>query len=254
VVISLAFIVALVALFIAGSIRFLRWFSKLTLGHKLAVVGIAVPLMSGIVGATYVLVKDTVFNESNLEIVDATFTKETGEATTLDVKVRNTGKKVAYLKEARFEINRVWQLESGVYPYPVRITKDYDATLVPDGAPYTKIKKLSQGIGPNKVDRFTFTFSLSNDARWEAENIQYVFLMDLALVSDEDNKVATSDDLLFVRDTAWGYRNYFFPKSDHSYWFVTLKNQRALGEIRRIEGPKSKSLKKLIQAYSRRNP
>ena len=220
-------------------------------------------ILGGIIAGIFVVLAPIVseitqgwFDDSDLELVDASL-EEAEEATTLDIKVRNTGEKVAYLKEADFNVEKVWELRSPVVPDPAPVSRNYDVALSPNGAPYTRTERLSQSIEPNKVDRFTFTLSLNDRASLEAENIQYVFLITVDLVYAADDKVISSDNLLFVRRPAFDEpRKYFFPNANPNdpdeQWFANIHadNEQVLDEVRAIEGIKSESLKQLIHYTS----
>ena len=222
-------------------------------------------MIAGIVAVLIVLIELVVpaigrgFHDSNLELVDASF-EETAEATTLDIKVRNTSEKVAYLREANFNVERTWELWSTIFPGHVPVSRNYDVALTPDGTPYTRTVELSETVDPDEVDRFTFTFALNDRARAYSEKTNYVFLTTVALVNDEGDKVMASQRLLFVRELPWqqagsGVKTYFpygvpGPVDRHRDPFfraIRAHNARVLDEISRIEGAKSQSLNKLIR-------
>lgn len=200
-------------------------------------------------------------NDSDLELVDVSFGTESGKATTLDVKVRNTGEKIAYLKEADFRVERVWELRSAASPAVVQVSGNYDVILDPTGAPYVRTFKLSQGVKPNAVDRFTFSLALNERAR-SAADANYVFLTEMDLVYDEDDKVVGSGTLLFVRDVPWQDAELYFPRgapgpedanNDPFYKAVREHNAQVVDEIGATEGTKSESLEKLIRYISERS-
>lgn len=209
--------------------------------------------MVAIVGAIYTVLTSTWFNESELELVDINL-KEQARATILDIKVRNVGEKVAYLKEADFKVAKTWELQSNTFPAYLPSSRNYDMLLAPTGAPYKETEKLSQVIGSNKVDRFTFTIGLDPPRR-DPGNIQYVFLLSSDLIYDEDDKVVSGGEFLIVIHQALGPKHYFFPNvppnSLSGRWHS--HNQEVLGEIRTIEGMKSESLKKLIRQTSQKD-
>jgi hypothetical protein len=242
------------------------WFVNLPFRHRLTiivgifvpvmiaiVVGIFVPVMIAIVGGIYTELKSTWFNESELELVDVSL-KEQDRATILDIKLRNVGEKVAYLKEADFKVAKTWELQSNTFPVYLPSSRNYDMLLAPTGPPYKKTMKLSQIIGPNKVDRFTFTIGLDPPKR-DPGNVQYVFLLSLDLIYDEDDKVVSGGKILIVIHQARGPSNYFFPNvpPNSSIGRRHSHNQEVLGEIRTIEGMKSESLKKLIRHTSQKD-
>src|SRR5215216_2662671 len=149
--------------------RLSMWFRRQRITIQAAIIGavavLAAALITGFFGLLQPFatgISQRLFDTSDLELVDVSFSEESNEATTLDIKVRNTGEKVAYLKEADFRVERTWELRSLHFPIWVPVSQNYDVTLSPSDTPYTRTVKLSQAIEPNEVDRFTFTLALNN--------------------------------------------------------------------------------------------
>jgi hypothetical protein len=247
--------------------RLSTWFRYQRVEIRAAIIGLIGVIILGIVTLlgpiTSELFQRSV-NRCDLELVDATF-EESAEATTLDIKVRNTGEKVAYLSEANFNVERTWELWSTIFPARVPVSANYDVTLTPAGTPYTRTVKLSQSIDPNEVERFTFTLTLNDRARAYSEKTNYVFLTTVDLVYDEDDRVTSSEELLFVRELPWqqaesGVKTYFpygvpGPVDRHQDPFfraVRAHNAQVVDEISRIEGTKSQSLEVLIRYISQK--
>jgi hypothetical protein len=241
-----------------------RWVTRQPVGVRAAVIAGVFALLVLLVEVVVPMIVQTWSDESNLELVDASF-EETAEATTLNIKVRNTSGKVAYLKEANFNVEKTWELWSTIFPARVPVSRNHDVTLAPDGAPYTRTVKLSQRIDPNEVDRFTFSFALNDRARAYSEKTNYVFLISLDLIDDRDNEVASSEKLLFVRELPWqqaesGIKTYFpygntgpvVRHQEPSFRAVRAHNAQDVDEISRIEGTKSQSLDKLTRYISQK--
>jgi hypothetical protein len=196
--------------------RLSTWFRYQRVEIQAAIIGLIGVIILGIftlLGPITSELFQRSVNESDLELVDASF-EESAEATTLDIKVRNTGEKVAYVKVVNFNVERTWELWSTIFPARVPVSGNYDVTLTPAGTPYTRTVKLSQSIDPNEVDRFTFTLTLNDRARAYSEKTNYVFLTTVDLVYDEDDKIISSENLLFVRELPWqqaesGVKTYF---------------------------------------------
>jgi len=212
---------------------------------------------------TSVLLQRSV-NTSDLELVDATF-EESAEATTLDIKVRNTGEEVAYLKEANFNVERTWELWSTIFPGRVPVTGNYDVSLTPADTPYTRTVKLSERVDPEEVDRVTFTLTLNDRAKAYSEKTNYVFLTTVDLVYDEDDMVMSSENLLFIRELPWqqaesGVKTYYPYEGPGaldgdqgmSFRKVRAHNEDVVDEIGRIEGIRSQSLEALIRYISQK--
>jgi hypothetical protein len=240
------------------------WFTRQPVGIRVAVIAGGFALLFVLVEVVVPMIAQIWSDESDLELVDASF-EETAEATTLDIKVRNTSGKVAYLKEANINVEKIWELWSTIFPARVPVSRNYDVALRPAGTPYTRTVKVSKSIAPNEVDRFTFTFALNDRARAYSVKTNYVFLTTVDLVYERDDQVTSSEKLLFVRELPWqqaesGIRTYF-PNGntgsvDHhhkpSFRAVRAHNAQVVDEISRIEGTKSQSLEKLTRYISQK--
>ena len=130
-------------------------------------------------------------------------------------------------------------------PYAVPVSRNYDVTLKPGGAPYTQSENISQALKPDDVDRFTFTLGLDRTAdpeKW------YVPRMTVALVYDEDNKSMSTNDLLFVKRSPHTIMACYL-NSDYARDMLRV-NKAVVEEIRQTEGIKSPQLEKLIRDIS----
>jgi hypothetical protein len=241
------------------------WFTRQPVGVRAAVIVGVFALLVVLVEVVVPMIAQTWSDESDLEVVDISF-EETAEATTLDIKVRNTSGRVVYLGETKFNVERTWELWSTLFPARVPVSRNYDVTLTPDGAPYTRTVRVSQSIDPNEVARFTFTFALNDHAGAYSEKINYVFLTTVDLVYGRDDRVTSSEKLLFVRELPWqqaesGIKTYFpygisGPADRHhrpSSRAVRAHNAQVVDEISRIEGIKSQSLDKLVRYISQKS-
>jgi hypothetical protein len=240
------------------------WFTRQPVGVWAAVIAGGFALLVVLVEVVPMI--DQIWSdESDLEVLDTSF-EETAEATALDIRVRNTSGKVAHLKEANINVEKTWELWSTIFPARVPVSANYDVSLTPDGTPYTRTVKLSQGIDPNEVERFTITFALNDRAKAYSENTNYVFLTTVDLVYDRDYKVTSSEELLFVRELLWqqaksGIKTYF-PYGNSglvncyqkpSFRAVRAHNAQVVNEISRIEGTRSQGLDKLIRYISQKS-
>jgi len=241
------------------------WFTRQPVGVRAAVIVGVFALLVVLVEVVVPMIAQTWSDESDLELVDAGL-EETAETTTLDIRVRNTSSKVAYLKDANINVEKTWELWSTLFPARVPVSRNYDVTLTPDGAPYTRTLRVSQSIDPNEVERFTFSFALNDRARAYSEKTNYVFLTTVDLVYGRDDRVSSSEKLLFVRELPWqqaesGIKTYFpygisGPADRHhrpSSRAVRAHNAQVVDEISRIEGSKSQSLGRLVRDISEKS-
>jgi len=191
---------------------------------------------------------------SELHLVDVGFI-ESDEFPKLDIKLRNTGEKVAFLKRADFKVEKIWELCWPDIPpimAPVKISENYSVMLPISRTPYYVSESVSQSIKRDAVDRFTFT--LGTDAALD-ESVHYVFLITVELIYDEDDKSLTSPNLLFTQ-ISW---NLLFALThidldiyagQDSKEGIITQNKQLVEEINEINGIKSNRLKELLRVIS----
>lgn len=144
--------------------------------------------------------------DSNLELVGATFgggdgtDKEASKSdNTLDIKVRNTGSKVGYIKRAIVTVDRIWRLETVTgYLAAVIRTGTYDVVLPIKPTPYDLEVEVSQAIKPNEVDRFGLRITVDEDSEYYCSDDDYLFKFEVAFYYDADNKSFKTGDILFA--------------------------------------------------------
>ena len=137
-------------------------------------------------------------SDSLLQLVDIGFI-ETGQFPQIDIKIRNIGGKVAFLKRVDFEIKRVWILQPVFHPLAVPISWNYDIALPTRKSSSPIPKSISQSVAPNEVDRFTFTLGNDNNSGYPES---YIFQIVLRIIYDEDNKFIVTQDILFFSGSA----------------------------------------------------
>lgn len=188
-------------------------------------------------------------NDSSLRLVDISFA-ETEEFPKLDVKVRNVGNRVAFMKEAIFVVKKIWRIESFIPPASMPVSWNYDVLFPIKEVPYSVSHKVSQAIAPNEVDRFTFTLGHDNErGGWKHS---WVFLISLELVYDENDKSLRSQDILFLADSAVvimstidGPFMYEFRRT------ITLRNIRTVDEVAQIQALRSEELENTIAEFKK---
>ena len=112
----------------------------------------------------------------------------------IDIKLRNVGRKVCFVKEANVKVLKVGRLKN---PYQtnyvlIPITKNYDINFI--GHKFINIK-VSQAIQPDEVDRFSFTFIEKSKGNPFIPSLFYIII---ELIFNETNEKIESDPLLFV--------------------------------------------------------
>lgn len=181
-------------------------------------------------------------NDSLIRIVDVSL-EGTAANPVIDLKVRNVGNQVAFLKAAHFQFHHVWTLHSWIIPVLEDALADF-TVAAPCAAPrglmpsrsrqvdpsynyqvwlpaagqltgehqaiHTETIKISQCVDCNDVDRFTFTLSAPSRQSFvnhhSPELILYTALIyhfQLELVYNEDNQQIRSDDIVVLLDPNW---------------------------------------------------
>lgn len=147
-------------------------------------------------GSTLIIGNDNVIRTQpenvtgSLEIVDIAFQDD--HRIVLDIKLRNTGSQIAFIKTVIITVNNTWRL-SPVYNTGALImpSANYDIELpIQEIIPYSVESSISQAISPNDVDRFTLVLMSPP---------HYVILAQLSLIYDSDNKRLSSDNLIFAK-------------------------------------------------------
>ena len=116
-------------------------------------------------------------DKSGLQLVDislndrrAPLSREPGIETAfpqIEIKLRNTGLHVAFIKRAEFSVQHIWKVESAGITCSlgaVPLSAEYDILLPKVTTPYTIYKDTSQSVKPNEVDRFAFTLQAPTES------------------------------------------------------------------------------------------
>ncbi len=132
-----------------------------------------------------------------LRIVDVAVEDETSP-TTVDIKLRNIGSEVRFIKEVRIDVLRVGILDTLARRFREQpVTGEYNVDFDPSRpTPYSIIVPVSQVVDPNNTDRFQLRLSYTSDFNWSFVRRTLVHAM-LTLVHDEDNATPTPVLLLF---------------------------------------------------------
>jgi hypothetical protein len=185
--------------------------------------------------------------DSKVELVEATFPlpdrkAELGQAT-LDVKVRNVGGKAAFLKRADFSIRKKWVLKPVTLRWkPIPPSAEYQVVLPEEkDPPYLVSKPFSQEIVAGRVDRFLITFHCKDEVN------ATIYLMDVDLIYDEDDKSLKKSNFIFVIPGANYYTGLPDKGSVQSHEAVK-HNKQVVAEVSAAGGEMSPHLNKLLDA------
>lgn len=179
--------------------------------------------------------------QSNIKIVDISL-EEDGEFI-VDIKLRNIGDEVVFIKEISFDILDYYNmLNPQMTHYQlVESSNTYDVIL---GEKAQQVFKVSQSIGANEVDRFQVKIASSiAETRMVA-----IYYLTLSIIYDEDNKVVKSDKYLWAVPSI---REYAACYISHTSMEIAKKNYLELRKMDNYNAIKSKHFKDILESYEK---
>jgi hypothetical protein len=175
---------------------------------------------------------------TGLELVDVNF-DEDYRLPTLDIKLRNTGKQIAFLKRATLNVQKVWHVHPTLVALGVvKSSATYDIELPAEGVPYSKSISVSQSIRPNNADRFKISMKVDGNT---------IYLITLSLIYDGNDKVVNSEQLLLFKrkpHSEYSLSDYSrgLRRNDHlelhDVWSIFI-NKKILDEVSHISAIKN---------------
>lgn len=141
----------------------------------------------------------------------------------IDIKLRNTGDTVAFLKQIKFDMDEIFPLDNpkDVAYQTVPVSETYDVILDNE---YTQIIDVSQSIPANGVDRFRL--KILSSAGNDEMDVIYVFRMEF--IYDGDNKSVSSDRYIAVFPSYFNHVGECIYAFDYDVWLLNYN------EIKRI--------------------
>ncbi|BAZ32751.1 hypothetical protein NIES4074_52580 [Cylindrospermum sp. NIES-4074] len=180
--------------------------------------------------------------KAGLHIVDISIYETKNEFPILDVKLRNNGKEIVFLKEARFTILKVGELrnpQQGDYQL-VHVSANYDVTFgIEEGKSISH--SISHALEPNSADRFTFT--IRREGGDPALPTLYYFT--LMLIYNEDNKSVTSSPIILPVPSEHTWIGMHFTYFDKQ---IFKRNEEILREFSSLKGFMSLSFTEMIDS------
>ncbi|HCG7109428.1 TPA: hypothetical protein NJ338_004995 [Vibrio parahaemolyticus] len=143
----------------------------------------------------------------------------------IDVKLRNTGDQVAFIKKIEFDVLGEATFENCNRPSYrlVEASAEYDVDILG-----SRGKEISHSIKPADVDRFKVRVFRANGGPTLT-----VYKVALNVVYDEDNKVATSSEPIFLKMVGPAVPvGSFIPGVSEQEWNACVdRNREAFGKI-----------------------
>lgn len=194
--------------------------------------------------------KQNLHTDSNLRFVDILIHEENNELPQIEIKIRNVGSKIAFLKSIEFYVEKTWTLSPPIHYKVELISKNYNIFLpLKETTPYTKLEPVSQSIGANDVDRILVT--LDNDLPKGKDYGAY--LLKFTLIYDEDSKRLESDLYLISGQRPSRIMGEFHlgGKQAENY---NAKLSSVVSEIENIQAIRSKMVEKMIENFHKTKP
>ncbi len=177
--------------------------------------------------------------KSDIKIVDISLDED--KEFTVDIKLRNIGDQVAYIKEISFNILDYYNMldpQKTLYQL-IKPSHTYDVIL---GKEKQQVFKVSQRIGANEVDRFQVKLASSiAEARMST-----IYYLTLSIIYDEDNKVEQSEKYLWAVPSVREYAGYFISQMDME---IAKKNYLELKKMDGYDAIKSEHFLGILRSY-----
>jgi hypothetical protein len=183
-------------------------------------------------------------SNSHLRIVDIIVEEEIDEFPVLDLKLKNIGNEIAFLKIIEFHVDEILEIQIPAFPRAIQSSWNYDVDLPLNGAPYVKPISISQAIEPNGIDRFTITVG---NSKWHAENLnEYIYHMWFKIIYDEDDKEVRTSDIFIMTKFPQKVQGYveISPSSD-----ILYNNSKVMEKIYNINSIKGNRLKRYLEEW-----
>lgn len=176
---------------------------------------------------------------SNLKIVDISFNVDNGLI--VDIKLRNVGDQVAFIKEISFDILDYYNMVNPQITHYklVESSNTYDVIL---GDKKQQLFKVSQSLGVNEVDRFQMKIASS----MAETSMATIFYLSFSIIYDEDNKAVKSKKyLLPVPSTSEWAACYV----SHTSKAIAKKNYLELKKMSNYDAIKSEHFLSILKSY-----
>lgn len=177
--------------------------------------------------------------QSNIKIVDISLNED--KEFIVDIKLRNIGDQVAYIKEISFDILDYYNMINPQMTHYqlVEASHTYDVVL---GKEKQQVFNVSQSIGANEVDRFQVKLASSI-----AETCMVtIYYLTLSIIYDEDNKVVKSEKYLWAVPSISEYAACYI---SHTSMEIAKKNYLELKKMNNYDAIKSNHFISILKSY-----
>lgn len=145
---------------------------------------------------------------SQLHIVDIFELDDVDDqATTIEVKLRNSGNTVVFLKEATFETSNHWEIITDKHHSLVEVSAKYDVEIS-EVTGDKSIIKVHQEIKPQETDRIHIRISTNHHSDPDGLSL---FMLNIGFVYNEDAAIALSKPVILNIKPKFQSRGSYFP-------------------------------------------
>ena len=180
--------------------------------------------------------------EASLQIVDTEFVTD-NDGFFIDIKLRNSGDRVAYLKKIEFNMHDIYaMINPQITKYQlVTPTATYDIIL---NGKKKQTFSLSQAVAANGVDRFRIKVASSiAETRMVA-----VYYFSFVLYYNEDNKTTESQNYIAVFPSTSEWAGYYV---SHTSMEIAKSNYLELLRISKYDCVKSDAFLGILRSYEK---
>ncbi|MGN7764177.1 hypothetical protein [Paenibacillus sp. 22594] len=186
--------------------------------------------------------KDIFRKKADIRIVDIAI-DEKGRFPELDIKLRNIGAEVAFLKEISFNISEFYEMIDPQITQFSRVESSYTYDVLLSGLE-NKIHPISQEIPPNGVDRFKIKLANTlGDPKMPA-----IYRINLSFFYNEDNCCLNSKEMVLAIpsiEECIGYYVGDFSKENAKKNYINMKRFNQLDIL------KSNYFLKIFESYDK---
>lgn len=176
---------------------------------------------------------------SRIKIVDISLDED--EDFIVDIKLRNIGDEVAFLKKVVFDIHDCYSMKNPQITHYQLVEPSCTYDLVLDDRKQ-QVFNISQSIGANEADRFQIKIASSiAEARMAA-----IYFLSLSFIYDEDNKIERSSKFLWAVPSTQEWAGYYMSDLDLE---IAKKNYLKLVHMNQYKAIKDEQFIRILDSY-----
>lgn len=176
---------------------------------------------------------------STIKIVDIFLVED--EDFIVDIKLRNIGDEVAFLKKVVFDIHDYYSMENPQITHYQLVESSCTYDLVLDDREQ-QVFNISQSIGTNEVDRFRIKIASSIAEAGMAA----IYYLSLSFIYDEDDKIESSGKFLWAVPSNQEWAGCYVSDFDFE---IAKRNYLKLVELNQYKAVKDEQFIQILDSY-----